>query len=251
MAPGRIDLGMGRATAGPVIDVAMQTNRQHPSQADHGQQILETMAWLYEKFPEDHPFHGKPLMPGLGSVPQTWVLGSSPASAQLAGALGLGYCFAGFIDPSSAVTALEIYRSSFQPGRFALPEPRSILAVNVAVGEDDQDGEHLALSPKGFYARLARAGKEAGTVLVPTPPRIEHELTEAQREEPTRIVDGRWPRFVAGGPDTVRATLEQMATESGAGEIMVQDLIPDPGDRRRSHALLAETWGLLGEDTTP
>src|SRR5699024_8986306 len=30
MAPGRIDLGMGRATAGPVIDLALQQNRENP-----------------------------------------------------------------------------------------------------------------------------------------------------------------------------------------------------------------------------
>ncbi|MGC5248199.1 LLM class flavin-dependent oxidoreductase [Gordonia sp. DT219] len=30
LAPGRVDLGMGRATAGPVLDAALQQNRQHP-----------------------------------------------------------------------------------------------------------------------------------------------------------------------------------------------------------------------------
>lgn len=35
MAPGRIDLGMGRATAGPVIDLALQQNREQPAQVSH------------------------------------------------------------------------------------------------------------------------------------------------------------------------------------------------------------------------
>lgn len=51
-------------------------------------------------------------------------------------------------------------------------------------------------------------------------------------------------RFVAGSPDGVRATLEQMLAESGVDEIMVQDLIADPADRRRSHELLAHAFGL-------
>ena len=42
---------MGRATAGPVLDAALQQNRQHPAQADHQQQVLETLAWLYESSP--------------------------------------------------------------------------------------------------------------------------------------------------------------------------------------------------------
>src|SRR5699024_8360137 len=64
-----------------------------------------------------------------------------------------------------------------------------------------------------------------------------------KRHEPTSIVDGRWPRFVDGGPDRVRATLEQMMDGSGADELMVQDLIADPEARRRPHGLLAEAFG--------
>lgn len=80
--------------------------------------------------------------------------------------------------------------------------------------------------------------------MVPSPDEAAAELTPEQRAEPTSIVDGRWPRFVAGGPGEVRETLERMAGDSGADEIMIQDLIADPEDRRWSHALLAEAFGL-------
>ena len=244
MAPGRIDLGMGRATAGPVIDLALQQNRQSPSQADHQQQVLETVAWLHEGFPEEHAFAGHPLMPSVPEVPQTWLLGSSPNGSNLAAGLGIGYTFAGFINPRGAPTALRNYRDAFQPQGFGLDSPRSILAVNVAVGETTADGRHLANSAKGYYAGLARAGRAAGSVLVPTPDVAAREMTSAERDEPVTIVDGQWPRFVAGGPDDVRATLEQMAEESEADEIMIQDLIADPTARRRSHELLAEAFDL-------
>ncbi|MDO5504263.1 MAG: MsnO8 family LLM class oxidoreductase, partial [Actinomycetia bacterium] len=244
MAPGRIDLGMGRATAGPVLDLALQQNRQQPAQADHQQQVLETLAWLYESFPDDHPFHGHPLIPSLPSRPQTWLLGSSPNGSALAAGLGIGYTFAGFINPAGAAGALRQYREAFVPQGFGLDSPRAILAVNVAVGETHADGLHLANSPKGFYARLSRAGRAAGSVMVPSPDDAAREMTQAQVDEPTSITGGQWPRFVAGGPDEVRATLEQMAAESGADEVMVQDLIADPQARHRSHELLAEAFGL-------
>ena len=48
----------------------------------------------------------------------------------------------------------------------------------------------------------------------------------------------------AGSPDDVRATLEQMVAESGADELMIQDLIADPAARRRSHELLAQAFGI-------
>lgn len=247
MAPGRIDLGMGRATAGPVLDLALQQNREQPAQVSHQQQLMETLAWLYESFPEGHPFADHPLGgardPRAG-VPQTWMLGSSPAGSALAAALGIGYTFAGFINPGGAVQALQTYRATFQPQGHGLERPRAMLAVNVTVGEDLEDGLRLADSPKGFYARLARAGRAAGQVTVPAPEEAAGELTADQRAEPTTIVDGRWPRFVAGGPDEVRATLEQMLEQTGADELMVQDLIADPADRRRSHALLAEALGV-------
>lgn len=107
MAPGRIDLGMGRATAGPVLDLALQQNRQDPARADHQQQILETLAWLHESFPDNHPFAGHPLMTSVPEIPQTWLLGSSPNGSALAAGLGIGYSFAGFISPREAAPALK------------------------------------------------------------------------------------------------------------------------------------------------
>lgn len=254
LAPGRTDLGMGRATAGPVLDAALQQNRRHPAQADHQQQVLETLAWLYESFPEEHPFHGHPLMPSVPNRPQTWLLGSSPNGSNLAAGLGIGYTFAGFINPAGAAAALRHYREIFTPHGFGLDSPRAILAVNVAVGDTHAEGLHLANSPKGFYARLGRAGRAAGSVMVPAPDEAAAELTPTEKDEPVSITGGRWPRFVAGGPSQVRATLEQMAAEAGADEIMVQDLIADPSARRRSHELLAEAFGLeprqAGHDVT-
>ena len=246
MAPGRIDLGMGRATSGPVIDTALQQNRQQPAQPDHQQQILETLAWLYGAFPEDHPVRGHPLMPSVTENPETWLLGSSPNSGNLAAGLGIGYTFAGFINPTKAAEALQNYRTNFTPQGFGIENPRAILAVNVAVGETEESGRHLAYSPKGYYSALGRAGRNAGSVMVPLPADAEREMSAAEKEEPTWIADGRWPKFVAGGPESVRTTLEQMVEESGADELMIQDLIADPVARRRSHELLADAFGLTG-----
>ena len=244
MAPGRIDLGMGRATAGPVIDLALQQNREHPAQVDHQQQVMETVAWLYDAFPEGHPFAGHRL--GGSGVPQTWLLGSNPGGSALAAGLGIGYAFAGFINPGGAAGALRHYRDQFRPQGFGIETPRAILAVNVTVGETRDEGLWLANSPKGFYSRLGRAGRAAGLVTVPAPEDGAREMSDEERAEPTSIIDGRWPRFVAGGPSDVRATLEQMVEESGADELMVQDLIADPVARRRSNALLAEAFGVTG-----
>ncbi|MDO5512736.1 MAG: LLM class flavin-dependent oxidoreductase, partial [Corynebacterium sp.] len=168
--------------------------------------------------------------------------------SNLAAGLGIGYTFAGFINPQGAAPALRHYRENFQPQGFGLESPRSILAVNVTVGETGDEGRHLVGSAKGYYARLRRAGREAGSVMVPTPDEAAVEMSQAERDEPVSITGGRWPRFVAGGPEEVRATLEQMLAESQADELMIQDLIADPAVRRRSREMLAVAFGLTAAE---
>ena len=242
MYPGRVDLGMGRATGGPIVDIALQQTRRQPADVEHARQIGETLAWLYDAFPPDHPFHQVKIVASVADRPQTWLLGSGPDGAHLAAALGIGYTFAGFINPAAAAPALRAYRGGFAGGRFALRQPRAILAVNVTVGETAEQARHLVASPKCYYRRLARG--EVNTT-VPSANEAAAELTGAEHDEPTTIVADRWPRFVAGDPEQVRNTLERMVAESTADEVMVQNLIPDPADRLRSHQLLAEVFDLV------
>lgn len=241
MYPGRVDLGMGRATSGRAIDLALQPDRASEPSDDHRERVSEVLDWLYERFPDGHPFAGHPLMPSVPHVPQTWLLGSGVHGPALAGELGLGYAFAGFIHPMMATDALQAYRRAFRPRGLDADRPRAMLAMHVAVGEDDADGERLVLSAKGFYARLMRRVPGAS---IPTPEEALRELAPAQRDEPTTIVGDRWPRFVAGGPERVRATLQRMLEESGADELMCQNLIAAPEDRRASHARIAAAFGL-------
>lgn len=241
MTPGRVDLGLGRATSGPVIDAALRQDRGTQPADDHAERVSEVLAWLHEAFPGDHPFAGNPLMPSVPGVPETWLLGSSPGGYGLAARLGIGYSFAAFIRPDAAAEALRAYRRDFRPTGLGPERPRAMLSVNVAVGEDAEHARRLISSAKGFYARLHRQGAGA---LIPSPEQALGELSAEQAEEPTAIVDGRWPRFVAGNQNGVRTTLERMLEESQANELMVQNMIADPAERRASHGRIAAIFGL-------
>jgi luciferase family oxidoreductase group 1 len=245
--PGRIDLGMGRATSGPLIDAAL--NREPPSRRvdDYEQRLLETLAWLHAAFPDTHPFAPYRILPSVHSLPETWLLGSSLPSARIAAGLGIGYTFAGFLNPTLAARSLRSYRKRFRSAGFGSQTPRTMLSVNVSVGEDAADGRRLVSSVKGLYARIGRGDS---TALVPPPEVANREMSSSQREEPTSIVDGRWPRFVAGNPDQVRATLGRMIEECNADEIIFQDMIVDAADRRASHARLAEMFDLTPRSLT-
>ncbi len=241
MLPGRVDLGLGRATSGPVIDAALRPDGGARPVDDHPERVSEVLAWLHEAFPGGHPFAGNPLMPSVPGVPETWLLGSSPGGYELAAGLGIGYSFAAFIRPDAAADALRAYRRDFRPTGLGPEGPRAMLSVNVAVGEDAEHARRMISSAKGFYARLHRQGAGA---LIPSPEQALGELSPEQAQEPTAIVDGSWPRFVAGDQNGVRTTLERMLEESEADELMVQNLIADPAERRGSHERIAAIFGL-------
>lgn len=245
MFPGRIDLGMGRATAGPAIDRALQRDRKSQPVDDHSMQVSEVLAWLHNAFPADHPFANKPLIPSVLTRPESWLLGSSPGGAHLAAHLGMGYTFAGFINPRAAASALRTYRENFTATPFGAGTPRAMLGINVSVGETEEEGQRLALSVKGYYAQLSWGNY---TAFVPTIEEADRDLGDAERAEPTRIVGGQWPRFVAGGPEGVKATIEEMIERSGADEIIIQNMIADPSDRARSHERIARIFGLTPRD---
>jgi hypothetical protein len=55
--------------------------------------------------------------------------------------------------------------------------------------------------------------------------------------EPTRYQPGEWARSISAAPARLPEMLEAMAAEVGADELIVQDLIAEPADRRllRAH----------------
>lgn len=91
---------------------------------------------------------------------------------------------------------------------------------------------------------MARLGRQGAAAQIPTVEEAERELSQVQKDTPTVITDGRWPRELAGSPETVRDQLEQMTKAAGVDEVMVQDIIADPAARAHSRALLAQAMGI-------
>src|SRR5437764_12205439 len=100
--PGRIDLGLGRASGtDPLTTYALQRDRRDAAPDDFPQQLAELLAYFEDSLPADHPFTRRAAtLPGRPELPKVWLLGSSPQSAIWAAQLGLPYAFADFINPS-------------------------------------------------------------------------------------------------------------------------------------------------------
>src|SRR5438445_9327911 len=146
--PGRIDLGIGRASGtDPITTFALQRDRRQASPDDFPEQLAELLAYFEDALPEDHPFQRlAATLPGLPALPEPWLLGSSPQSAIWAGQLGLPYAFADFINPGGAEIA-ALYRERFTPER-TLTTARTAVAAWVLCAPSDEEAQYLATSSR-------------------------------------------------------------------------------------------------------
>jgi luciferase family oxidoreductase group 1 len=247
--PGRIDLGAGRATTGPVLDLALQQDRSRPFRADSDEQIAELVAWLEDSFPDDHPFSRFPLHT-VESLPELYLLGSSPWSAAAAARLGLRYVFAGFINQQGAPGILESYYSNFVPGRGAgraavpgpvrVGRPEAILSVHVVCAETEDEARRQLAPVHVLYQNLARGDLRSP---LPDPDTAVAQLGGLPDLERYRPGSGVPPRFIGGTPDQVGEQLGELMADLALEEIIIQDLLTDHEARLRSYELLAPLIG--------
>jgi len=230
--PGRIDLGLGRASGtDPRTSIALQRDRQKRQPDDFPQQLAELLAYYDGTIPADHPFARQgSLFSGL-EKPEPWLLGSSAQSAIWAAELGLPYAFADFINSNGAELA-TMYRSRFSTASGKRDKPEVIVAVWALAADTDAEAERLATSAKMLFQHFLSG------VLIPVPPPEKAVAYLADNPSPRQ----QTRRTIVGTPDKVRAGLEAVAREYGADEVMVVTICHDHEARRRSYELTASAF---------
>ncbi|AXB48327.1 LLM class flavin-dependent oxidoreductase [Amycolatopsis albispora] len=223
--PGRIDLGIGRAPGGAKPAVAAV--RPDRTVADFERQLAELRSFLHPA--EDAPVKAIPVLGG--NVPDLWLLGSSAASAELAGRLGLAYAFAHHLNPGEAARSADAYREHFRPSEHA-ESPALLVSLSVIAAETDERAEWLAGS-----TRLKVLSRIRGTrIQLPSPEdAAAYPYTADDRAE----IAIRSRSVLSGGPETVAAGLREVREATGTGEFMVTTPVYHHADRRRSYELLA------------
>lgn len=236
--PGRIDLGAGRATTGPVTDYALQQDRSKRFQSNSDEQITELVAWLNNSFPDQHPFAEVPIAT-IESKPQLHLLGSSPWSVSAAAALGLPYVFAGFINQRGTKDAIETYRSEFIPSELpgAISTPSVILSVHAVCADTEEEAQRQLAPVQLMYKQLQ---KGVISNALPLPDDAIKELGAIPRI--TKYIPGSGipPQFVAGTKESVHLQLSELAKDLDLDEIMIQDMMTDHQARLHSFSLLSE-----------
>jgi luciferase family oxidoreductase group 1 len=238
LAPGRIDLGLGRAP-GSDGRTAFALNPDAAKAVDYfPAQVRDVLAWVSgTELVEGHPFRGVKAQPQGPGVPEVWLLGSSTYGAQVAAHFGLPYCYAYFFSEGvGAREALDLYRDTYKPSE-RHPLPYSAICVLAIAAETQAEAERLYV-PREVW----RAERERGRY-VPLPSADEaaaYVFSDAEKRR-NAVLRGR---ALFGTPDVVHARMTDVARDLGADEVAVVTATHDPADRRRSFTLLAEAFML-------
>jgi luciferase family oxidoreductase group 1 len=233
LAPGRIDLGLGRAlgadsrTGGALRSVGSDAFPQYF-------QLLS--AWLLDasgKVPigDGHPLHDIKANPSGPSHPDLFVLCTSVESATFAGMMGVGMVFAEFIARAAAGPAVAAYRHSFRPSPYR-SEPWAGTAVIAYAAETAEQ------------AWRDDAPRRAGTVSMLSGRRRRFPDIEAAEAflvewKGTPLLADIEGRTIAADADAVRARLAEKAEIANADEVFVMSAGPSLPLRIRSLQLLA------------
>ncbi|MEY4752126.1 MAG: hypothetical protein RIQ60_4340 [Pseudomonadota bacterium] len=251
LAPGRIDLGVGRAPGGD-LRTARALN-PHADPDNFPQQVQELQAWLAGQAWRGVVAHPRGPAgsdaPSAGTdpdrVPQVWILGSSNYGAELAAQLGLPYAYAYFfMDGAGVEQALDIYRRHYQPSE-RHPEPQATICVWALAAQTSAEARHHALSRERW--RIDRNRGVFGALQSP-----DHIAAQGFSPDEQPTVDALRARALVGDAAEVGQGLRALARSLGLDELVINTWAYDRDARRRSYTLLAQEFALTSNpDSIP
>ena len=239
IAPGRIDLGVGRAPGSDRL-TAFALNPHSNAVDSFPQQVQELDAWISgEPLPEGHPFRAINANPRGPTRPELWILGSSDYGAQLAAHFGLPYSFAYFFTEGRGCDeALALYRSNYRPSA-RHPVPQATICLWALAADTETEARRLLATRE-----LWRVGVERGVrnALVEPDEAAAYPYTPAERS----VVDALRRRALVGTADEVATRMTELAQRYELDELVVVTWTFDAAPRHRSYELLAKAFGLRG-----
>jgi luciferase family oxidoreductase group 1 len=244
IAPGRVDLGLGRApgsdgrTAFALHPLANERPAMFPND------VRDLMCWLTgEDLPEGHRFRPIKAYPAGETVPEVWMLGSSDYGAQVAAHFGLPYAFAWFFaDGAAGAQAMHIYQNNYKPSA-RHPEPNSALCVFALCAETEEEATYH-FQPRARF----RLQRDRGIFMpLETPEAASaHDYSEAEKLQMQQLQDAAF----VGTPERVAERIDALAKDLKIQEMAVVTWAYDEAVRHKSYDLLAKTYGLAGSAPT-
>ncbi|WP_460796539.1 LLM class flavin-dependent oxidoreductase [Microbacterium sp. GXF0217] len=219
IAPGRIDLGLGRAPGSDPVITQLLRGSGTTSDVEQFPRHVQDITLLLSAEGAQIQFtsggeYTVRATPAAAGVPEVWLLGSSDYSAQLAAAQGLPYVFANHFAGTGLERALELYRSGYQPSE-AHPAPRTFLTMNVVAAPTQAEAEARALPQLRMMSRL-RLNKPLTALET-----VEEALSAASDPATDQVVEAARARWFVGTGESVAAELADFAAKHDVDEIML------------------------------
>lgn len=231
LAPGRVDLGVGRAPGGDMRTALALNPDAHHAAERFPEQVRDLIAWTAR------PMHqGLVAHPRGPHAPEVWMLGSSDYGAQLAAHLGLPYAYAYFfVDGQGVERALELYRTLYRPSE-RHPKPQATICVWALAADTEDEARHHALSRERW--RCDRQRGQLGPLRAP-----DDVAARGFSEAEMPMVQAMRDKAFVGTGAQVAERLQALADELQLDELVINTWAHDPQVRRRSYRLIAGAFG--------
>jgi luciferase family oxidoreductase group 1 len=237
LAPGRIDLGLGRAPGTDATTaMALRGSVSAVEQDLFPAKLAELMAFGRNSFPDRHPYKSVSAQPDDVPLPPLWLLGSSAYSAHLAASLGVGYGFAAHFSDLPPEGPMRAYRDEFE-SQGTLDAPHALLTLSVIVADTQDEVERQT---SGFMVNIAQALTSQRVRLLDPEEARRYAFTPRERA----IAESFKAKLIAGTPEVVKSRIDELVARTGADEVMVSTMVYDFAARKRSLELLAEAFDL-------
>ena len=249
LAPGRVDLGIGRGPGGlPRSTAALRRGvlRQAQDERDMtlSEKLDELRGFLHDELEPEHPLYGLQASPLPPQPPDLFLLGTTRSSGDMAAELAMPYVFALFLnnDEDEMAEAVRRYQGGFalrqaQDETQGDTKPRTMLALPIIVADTDEEAaEHAA------RIQVVRITLDSGRTLTVGSVEAGEEFGKQSGEGYKITV--RQAGVVHGAPDSVRRQLQEVRQKYSADEIIAVTAIDSFEKRLRSFELLG---GLMGK----
>lgn len=226
LAPGRVDLGIGKAPGGlPLSTRALQFGTENDG-ADFEDRLSFLQQLIEDSVNINHPLAGIEATPIPNKKPETFLLGASARSAELAAHQKMTFVFGLFFNShlEELEKASQIYHEHFLEGTF-------IVGVSAIAASTQQEAEQLENNQKILKVHL----EDGRSVKVLT--REQGELFGQQAGIPYTIEE-QDSGAIAGTADYVKAKLEELHRKYSIDEFILHNPILNKEKRFQSFQLL-------------
>ena len=230
--PDRIDLGLGRAPGSDAYQAgALAYGSKTTGPEFFTTKMNDLKSFLEGSVSSTQSFESVNVTPGLGEIPEVWLLVSSRQGAEYAAHFGLPMSLAYFIDPSCA-DLTDVYRDNFQPSIFA-KEPRISLGVFSICADTDKEAEELSLSAAAW-----RQNSQKGIFgTFPT-------LSEAKESINGDLLGTNDNRTFVGSSQSVRQKIQPLLDKVKPEELKIITICEPFSARVRSYDLINQSFSL-------